>query len=241
MRKPTRSAALILALTSSAATATPALKLQIVRRPPYLVIEANGDVSGTSVHPTIAAFKKAGITVEWEPVPALRQLQRLKDNKERVCSVGWYRTREREQFAKFSHAVSQDAPWVGFANTAFAVPKNATVQAILADTDVTVLLKKGYVYGDYLDQQLAAMKAQRKETTSDVPEVIKMIARGRAHITFAPADEIQYYLQHQLVSGADIKIIPFREMPTGYKRYLMCSMLVEDETIARFNAALASP
>src|SRR5471030_911016 len=235
------SALLALTLLPAAARAAPALKLQIVQRPPYLMVAANGDVSGISVQPTVAAFKKAGIAVEWEAVPALRQLQRLKDNREKVCSVGWYKTREREQFAKFTHAVSQDSPWAGLANIAFKPPPNLTVKAMLADSRITVLLKNGYVYGDYLDIQIAGMKAQHMETTGDMQQVFKMIARGRAQITFAPVDEIRYYLDAGAISRADTKVIEFPEMPAGYKRYLMCSKQVDDQTIAQFNAALSTP
>lgn len=240
-RQPVFSALLAMSLLPAAASAAAALKLQIVQRPPYLMVAANGDVSGIAVQPTVAAFKKAGIAVEWQAVPALRQLQRLKDNREKVCSVGWYKTREREQFAKFTHAVSQDSPWAGLANIAFKPPPNLTVKAMLADSQITVLLKNGYVYGDYLDIQIAGMKAQHMETTGDMLQVFKMIARGRAQITFAPVDEIRYYLDAGAISRADTKVIEFPEMPAGYKRYLMCSKQVDDQTIAQFNAALSTP
>src|SRR5476649_1570911 len=151
------------------------------------------------------------------------------------------KTREREQFAKFTHAVSQDSPWAGLANIAFKPPPNLTVKAMLADSRITVLLKNGYVYGDYLDIQIAGMKAQHMETTGDMLQVFKMIARGRAQITFAPVDEIRYYLDAGAISRADTKVIEFPEMPAGYKRYLMCSKQVDDQTIAQFNAALSTP
>ena len=218
--------------------AAPVLRLQIVQRPPYLMISPNGDVSGISVGPTVAAFKKAGIPIKWEEVPALRQLERLARNRERVCSVGWYKTAERERFAKFTDPVSQDSPWVGFANSSFTPPQNATVAAVLADPRMTVLLKNGYVYGAYLDQQIAAMKAQREETTGDMPQVFRMIAAGRAQLTFAPLEEIQYYLNAHLISATNTKIIAFKEIPAGYQRYLMCSKQVEDAVITQFNAAL---
>src|SRR5471032_3123005 len=175
-RRPVFSAMLALSIFPTAVGAAAALKLQIVQRPPYLMVAANGDVSGNAVQPTVASSKKAGIAVEWQAVPALRQLQRLKDNREKVCSVGWYKTREREQFAKFTHAVSQDSPWAGLANIAFKPPPNLTVKAMLADSQITVLLKNGYVYGDYLDIQIAGMKAQHMETTGDMQQVFKMIA-----------------------------------------------------------------
>ena len=220
------------------ALAAPVLKLQIVQRPPYLMVTRAGEVSGIAVAPTVAAFRSAGIPVEWEEVPALRQLLRLKLNEERVCSVGWYKTSEREKFAKFSNAVSQDSPWAGVANIKFEPPKDATVSAILANPGTTVLLKSGYVYGNFLDGQIAAMKARRESTSVDMPLLFKMVAYGRAQITFAPIEEIQYYLDTRQIDAADIRIITFSEMPMGYKRYLMCSKLVEDDLIGRFNAAL---
>jgi polar amino acid transport system substrate-binding protein len=233
-----RIAVILLTALPEMAMAAPVLKLQIVQRPPYLMVTHAGAVSGIAVEPTVAAFKSAGIPVEWEEVPALRQLLRLKLNEERVCSVGWYKTREREQFAKFTNAVSQDSPWAGVANIKFETPKDATVSAILANPRTTVLLKSGYVYGEFLDQQIAAMKARRESTSDDMPLVFKMVAYGRAQITFAPREEIQYYLDTRQVSATDIRIITFSEMPIGYKRYLMCSRLVEDDLIRRFNAAL---
>ena len=232
-----------LALAATAAlfqvpAAAAALKLQIVERPPYLMVNADGGFSGIAVEPTVEAFKRAGIEVELEQVPALRQLRRLQLNTEKVCSVGWYKTKEREKFAKFSNPVSQDSPWGAFVNIHYNVPGDSTVKGILSDTHTTVLLKSGYVYGDYLDEQMATMKAQRQETSADMPALFKMVATGRAQIAFAPVEEIQYYLDSRWLHTSDIKIVTFKEMPMGYKRYLMCSKLVDDEVISRFNAAL---
>lgn len=225
------------ACCAPAGTAVP-LELQVVQRPPYLMLMPDGGFDGISVRPAMAAFKKAGIPVVWKEVPTLRQLQRLKSNQERVCSVGWYKTRERGQFAKFTRAVSQDSPWVAFANSGFALPRQPSVRSILADSRVTVLLKTGFVYGEFLDKAMLAMQAQRMETHADMPQLLRMIEIGRAQITFAPMEEIQYYLSNTSVDAGVTRILTFSEMPAGYKRYLMCSRLVDDGLIARFNAAL---
>jgi len=68
--------------------------------------------------------------------------------------------------------------------------------------------------------------------------VFRMIAAGRAQLTFAPLEEIQYYLNAHLISATNTKIIAFKEIPAGYQRYLMCSKQVEDAVITQFNAAL---
>ncbi|MBV8502099.1 MAG: transporter substrate-binding domain-containing protein [Paucibacter sp.] len=214
------------------------LKLQIVERPPYLIVKPIGEFGGITVDRSMAAIRLAGIPVELERVPALRQLQRLRLNAEPVCSVGWYKTKEREQFAKFSDPVTQDSPWAAFVNVHFEVPGDGSVKSILADPHTTVLMKSGYVYGDYLDAQMAVMRAQRQETSADMPALFKMVAAGRAQIAFAPIEEIQYYLASKWLNSTDIKIVTFKEMPEGYKRYLMCSKQVDDELISRFNSAL---
>ena len=233
--------ALTLSLLPMLAASSAPLVMMVVHRPPYLVVGADGQFSGISVTPVMAALKKAGIAVQWEQVPALRQLQRLKDNRTSACSVGWYQTPEREGFAKFSAPVSQDSPWAAFANAALMVPPKLTVKALLADEHVTVLLKTGFVYGSYLDGQIAAMKAQRKETNGDMLQVLQMVAFGRAQVTFAPQEELQYYMDRRLIGGAGSKIITFHEMPDGYSRHLMCSKRVDDALLHKFNAALAAP
>lgn len=228
----------LIAAGIAGATAAP-LELQIVQRPPYLMVRPDHSMDGIAVRPTAAAFKKAGIDVVWREVPALRQLQRLQANQERVCSVGWYKTAARQRYAKFTQPVSQDSPWAGFASSDFTPVANATVRGLLATPKLSVLIKTGFVYGDFLDRELASMKAQRMDTMADMTQLLLMIEAGRAQLTFAPIEEIQYYLSHYS-SGADAtSIITFAEMPAGYHRHLMCSKRVEDELIARFNAALA--
>ncbi len=222
------------------ATAAPELTLQIVQRPPYLMLSDTGKVSGIAVEPTVAAFKRAGISVKWVELSALRQLAALKSNKESVCSVGWYKTNERLEFAKFTNPVSRDAPWVGVAHSAYKPTAHSTVSMLLADSQISVLIKNGYVHGEYLDKQFATMKARREETFSDMPQLFKMIASGRAQLLFAPEDEVQYYLKTGWIGTNEVNIISFREMPEGYNRYLMCSQQVGDDVIDRFNAALSA-
>lgn len=221
------------------AAAAPPLELQIVHFPPYMLVLPDGVMDGIAVRPALAAFKKAGIEVTLREVPALRQLQRLKSNQERLCSVGWYKNRERQQFAKYSEALSQDTPWAAYASLPAAPVGELSVRAILANEQLTVLLKAGFIYGDYLERELVGARARLQHTHADMPQVLRMIDVGRAQLTFAPIEVIQYHLKSSPASAGETQIITFAEMPAGYKRYLMCSQQVEDSLLARFNAALA--
>jgi polar amino acid transport system substrate-binding protein len=230
----------VLLMFSVAACADPALKLQIVELPPYMIVNADSSIAGLVVTPTLAAFKKAAIPIAWQVVPAVRQLQQIKEGKERLCSVGWYKTPEREKFAKFSKAILRDSPFVGVAEPTFHIANGVSIDTILGDSKVEVLIKIGFVFGDFLDKKILEMKAKRQVSYGDMPQIFKMIAAGRAQITFAPLDEVQYYINIGVIDKEKIKILTFSDMPLGYNRYLMCSQNVEDKLIDRFNAALAN-
>ena len=223
---------------TAACAADTVLELHIVHRPPYLVVGPNLQVSGSSVEPSVAAFEKAHIPVKWREIPALRQLALLRKNSGKFCSVGWYKTPEREKFAKYSNPVSQDGPWVAVVSSRFPLVA-ATVDGIVSDAKLTVLVKDGFVYGTYLDKKFSTMKAARMASAGDMPQLFNMIAAGRADVLFAPKEEAEYYLAQGIFRAEQLRVVTFKEMPQGYYRYLMCSQQVEDSEIARFNAALA--
>jgi uncharacterized protein (TIGR02285 family) len=225
-------------LLPSFARAEPPLKLQIVELPPYMIVNSATSVSGLVVEPTMQALKKAGIAYEWEVIPAVRQLLRIKNNQERICSVGWYKTPTRELFAKFSRPIVADSGFVAFANNDYNPPAGVPIDDVLGDSKVTVLVKNGFVHGEYLDAKLQAMKARSEAVFVDMPLIFKMIEAGRGQITFAPLAEIQYYEELGVISKDHYHVITFKEIPSGFHRYLMCSLKVEDDIINKFNNAL---
>jgi len=214
------------------------LMLQIVELPPYMIVSSPSTISGLVIDPTIAALKKAGIPFVWEIIPAVRQLATIKNNQERICSVGWYKTAAREAFAKFSHPILFDSGFAGFANNNFNPPDGISIDELLADPNVTVLIKTGFIFGEYIDGKIANMKANREEAYAEMPFIFKMVQAGRAQITFAPLAEILYYESIGVISRDKFHIIKFKGMASGNNRYLMCSLKVDDELINKFNDAL---
>ncbi|MYN10893.1 substrate-binding periplasmic protein [Pseudoduganella aquatica] len=217
------------------------LQLQIVELPPYMVVSPDGAISGTVVDLTLAAFRKAGIAVVMEIVPASRQLAVLKQNAGPVCSVGWIKNPERASYAKFSDMVRQDAPWVVVAPANWRSPATATLQALLANSRINVLVKQSFFYGDYLEQKMATMRAKRQISTGNMGQLLKMIAAGRADLTFVPRDGFQYYVRNGRVEAGQLQVVDLPDMPPGFQRHLMCSKSVSDDVLKRFNAALSPP
>lgn len=226
-----------LILFAGIAASQPPIMLQHDERPPFLKTEADGSVSGTAATPAVRAFQTAGIPYEWKYESASRQIAMLKSGA-RVCSVGWYKTPERERFAKFSKPISQDSPMIGLANNHFQAPEKTGLDHLLADPEVTVLVKASIVYGPFLESRLAQMKAKRVMTFEEFGPMIRLIQLGRAQLTFIPIEEADYYIAKMGYAPKDFNIIHFAEMPPGEKRYIMCSMSIEDDVMDRLNAVL---
>jgi len=231
----TLAAPLILGATLAAAQ-TP-IVLQHDKRPPFLKTEADGSVSGTVATPVAQAFQKAGIPYVWKYESAARQVAQMQSGA-RVCSVGWYKTPERERYAKFSKPISQDTPMIALANSSFQVQGKADLEQILSNPKVTVLIKTLVVYGPYLETRFARMKAKRIATYEEFGAMIRLIKLGRAQITFIPIEEAEYYIDKMGYARNDFNIIRFADMPPGEKRYIMCSKSIENEVMERLDAAI---
>lgn len=225
---------LLIVATGARAESAP-LSLTYVERAPFMHRDADGVVRGSTATPSLQAFEKAGIAYTFKEASPARALTEVRQNKSRVCSIGWYKTQERESFAKFSKPVSQDTPMVGFANSNFRPPKGVTVDALLADTTTTVLVKNTIVYGPFLEQKFESMKATRVPSSAEYAQLVRLIQVGRSSLTFLPYEEVAYYINDAGLKAIDFNIIHFKEMPPGERRHIMCSMSVDDKTIARLN------
>lgn len=225
-------------LAATAAFAQAPIVVQFTERPPFMKQEADGSVSGTVGTPVTQAFKKTGIPFVWQHTAAKRQLAVLQENAAPVCAIGWYKTAERERYAKYTKAISQDSPMIGLANAAFHARDNGKLADLLANPELSVLIKDAIVYGPYMDEQLAKMKAKRVVSFDEFGGLIKLIRLGRAELTFIPIEEANYYIESMGYTRNDFNIIHFSDMPPGQKRYLLCSMKVENAVIDKLNAEL---
>lgn len=228
-----------LALVKNAAGSGDLIKPIIVyynERVPYVKKTAEGSLTGLVGKPVIFAFENAQIPYELSPLPAKRQLYYLKRNLGRFCLLGWYKNKEREGFAQFSHYVYQDNVRVGIGRKDNKrLTSGGTVGHTLSKPLIRVLVKKGYSYGSFLDAQFARYKPTLEFTTSENGEMLKMIYAGRADILFMAQEEADALLPEIRLPREDFHFITFTDMPRGYKRYILFSKQVEYETIQLLN------
>lgn len=207
------------------------------RRPFY--VPYKNEARGVIANPISQAFAYADIPFHWQETPAKRQLDIVRENMEASCAAGWYKTPERETFGQYSLAVYQDTPFVAIAradNTLLG--KTETLDRVLKERRLQVLVKAGYSYGPYIDERLQRFKPRQVTTTVDNESLLKMIQAYRADYCFMTKEEAHDLLLFTGLRNSDFKLVYFSDMPQGNKRYLICSQKVDKDILKRLNHAI---
>lgn len=232
-------AAMLCFLPTTVCWANDTVTLDYNERPPYLVPAADGSATGLTGTPAANAFKAAGIAVTWAKIPTTRQLAVVKDNQGMHCAIGWFKTPEREQFAKFTKPIYLDKPWMVLANTTFAVKEGARLEEVLSAKGVRVLTKESFSYGPYIDGLLAKTKPNITISNGTTSQMLQLINAGSVDFMFVSEEEAEYLVDQAGLSMKNFRQIRFPDMPKGGERYIMCSKNVPDDVIAKVNKNIA--
>lgn len=207
-------------------------------RPPYLVTTEDG-VGGLTGDPATLVFEKSNIPFQWRQTPSKRQIYLLQQNKGRDCLVGWFKNKEREAFARYTLPIYQDKPQIALARADNEwIPADSTVSDLFTDLRLNLLVKDGYSYGDFLDGKIKEYDPVRTITTVENSEMLKMVFARHADYFFIAPEEADGLIQTSEFDAQDFKYVYFRDIPNGEKRYILCSLQVEDSIIERLNTAI---
>jgi polar amino acid transport system substrate-binding protein len=232
--------ALLLGLLSARPVAAEnAIPLYYNERPPYLIPGPDGAATGLTGSPAAKAFSEAGIAFVWRKMPTNRQLLSIKSGTAIECAVGWFKTPEREQFAKFTKAIYRDKPTVILAPNRFTVKENARFADILRIEGIRVLSKDNFSYGPFIDHLIATLKPRVVNTTAESILMVEMLRVDRADFMLMAEEEATYLTEEPKFGLNDFHLIRLPDMPPGEKRHIMCSKLVPDEVINRLNKFIA--
>lgn len=210
------------------------------RRPFYM--SDGHQVFGLVIDPIAQAFRNAGIPHVWQETPARRQLDIIEKNEDKSCAAGWFKTPEREAYARYTLPVYQDKPFVAvFRADNELLPEAAPVlDQVLGEWRLKLLVKEGYSYGQFIDERLKALAPRQLTTTAENRNILQMIENYRADYSFMTEEEAEDLLNSPEVPRKKFRIVHFSDMPAGGKRYIICSRQVGEDVIARLNAAIRS-
>jgi ABC-type amino acid transport substrate-binding protein len=208
-------------------------------RVPYYYLEETGKVVGICADPAGLAFEKSGILYRWLKTPAKRQLLIIKENRAEDCILGWFKSPEREAFAKFTLPIYQDMPSIAIArsdNT--TITSDGSIEDILSNPKLTLLRKDGYSYGQFVDEKIAQINPNQVMTSAENTEMLIMIHYKRADYFLIAQEEAAWLIRSSGIPEADFKLVAFSNMPAGSKRYILCSQKVSDDLIEKINASI---
>lgn len=208
-------------------------------RSPYQEIK-DGQLSGLTGTPALEAFQAANIPFETKNTPAARLLILVvKNNKGADCGIGWFKNPERESFAKFTKPIYQDAPHVVLmAAGNNKIKATDSVESVLGNKSLELLVKKSYSYGEGLDALIEKYQPNRQSVTVENIQMFKMIQSKRADYLFVAPEEAATAIALAGFKLSDFKLLKLAGIPKGEFRYIMCSMAVSDELIEKLNSAI---
>jgi uncharacterized protein (TIGR02285 family) len=217
------------------------ITIRYSERKPFQYTDQTGQPAGLLIGPTARVFAKAGIPVSWKSEPFNRSMMRIQANQGKDCSVGWYKTAERETYARFTQPIYHDSPQVGFARADFPVAEGETARALLADGRTRLLLKQSFVYGEYLDGLISKIPEDKVQRVSvEIPNLLQMLRADRADLTFISKEEAAFYATEADFPIKDFQTISLPDIPKGDFRYLICSQRVSPSVIQRLDKAIRS-
>ena len=213
--------------------------LHYSERAPYQYTATDGRAAGLLIRLTAKVFDKAGIAVQWRSQPYNRSLMIIQANTGNDCSIGWFKTAEREAFAQFTLPIYRDRPQVGLARADFPVVAGISAEELLTDPATRLLLKQSFVYGAYLDALIARRPVDSIQRVSvEVPSMLMMLRARRADVLILSIEEVEFYAMQPDFPMQDFQVISLTDVPQGELRYLMCSQQLSPAVMQRVNRAI---
>ncbi|MDX2104369.1 MAG: hypothetical protein SF002_17725 [Alphaproteobacteria bacterium] len=198
------------------------LRVTYIDRAPYMYRSETGPV-GVLFDRIDPVLRAVGVVPSYEPVPPSRILELFRRQEPMHCSVGWFRTPEREAALWFSLPIYRNRPPVLVVNAAVAdaVAATGSVAVALTNPDWVVGVVERYSYGVTLDAILAHAPA-RDIAVADTPALMRRVALGRNHIMIADPEEVAALWGRVGIDAHRVRVIAFADMPEGNTRHLMC-------------------
>jgi polar amino acid transport system substrate-binding protein len=209
-------------------------------RPSYSSQAAEGDITGLVATPAGRALRHAGVAFEWALKPSQRQLPLIQQHGGLHCGIGWFQTESRVALGKFSLPLYRDEPFAALAGPGVLPQVKTPVAAAMRAAPGSLLVKEGHSYGPQFDALIASATAPPMRSRAEVPQLLRMVAAGRAGWMIVTPEEAQGLLAGVGPKAADLQLVRFSDALPGQTRHLYCNRAVPDTWLARIDQALSA-
>lgn len=173
-------------------------------------------------------------------MPPKRILAEIEDNRHVACSVGWFKTPEREKSARFTLPVYQDRPiavLITRLNKA-RFENLTTLEELFSDRSLKLGVISSFSYGDYIDKLIEDFSPETERVTADQSHLIKMLYAGRIKYMLIAPEEMEALVNSANLSTDLFDTVSLSDVPSGNIRYIMCSRCVGQDLIRRINLSI---
>lgn len=226
--------------TTVAADNATDLHVVYLERPPYYWTE-NGQPRGFLLALTRQILDRAGIQASFSQHPPNRIMEEIRSDQEPTCSIGWFKTPEREAFARFSLPIYRDRPLVLLttADKAHLFSRHKTLRSVFADNALVMAQVASFSYGDAVDRMQKEVLVRSLTVSSSQKVLPKLILQGRASYMLAAPEEVPTLLRLAEVDADRFAVLTMEDIPAGNLRHLICSESVPASARERIDAAIA--
>ncbi len=217
------------------------LIVQYIEFPPYYYTNSDLKPDGFLLKMAAAAFAKAGVEVVYESLPAKRVLRNIHSDNP-ICSIGWYKTAERELFVKFSRKIYQDRPiWALFLKKNMSLFEGRdTLAGLVQDKSLTLGMLKGYSQGSVVDGIIETGKPVVQCVTDGYPGLVRMLAEEYFMYILGPPEGMGFLIKKNHLNPALFAHKALADVPAGNARYIIYSRGVPDAVIHSIDKALGT-
>ena len=215
------------------------LHVVYLERPPYYWTD-NGTPRGFLLELTQRIFALAGVSADYTPHPPNRILDEVRNDSLHICSIGWFRTPERETFASFSLPIYRDRPMVLLTTVENAerVSRHRTLREVFSDSSLIMAQMASFSYGEAIDRLQRETLVRNLTVTTSQKVLPRLILQGRASYMLVAPEEISVLLRSAEVDPARFASVSVEDIPAGNLRYLMFSRSVSGSIRDRINSAI---
>lgn len=215
------------------------LHLSFPENPPLAFSNGTGVPRGRFIDALNQRSGAAGLKLSYESRPAKRILAEVRADRAPICSLGWFKTPERETFAKFSRPIYRDRGVTIVSSLPASTYTGITsLQQLLGRGTWRIGAISGLSYGADVDRILAANATMVERPTVTVDQMLRIVSAGRVPLAVVAEEHLNWFLEHE---GGDTKLVrlSLSDLPkTGPQRFIMCSRRTPDDLIKAIDALI---
>lgn len=210
----------------------------IYDRPPYYVRQAGGNFVGLVGAPVGQAFERAGVPFVWTTALLQTQLEEIRADDRAVCAAGWFKTEEREEYARFTIPVYQDQPLVVVGRSDNPQLWALTFEDLISQPNVKMLAQIDFSFGAEVDGMIEASGLKVRLAATGAKENLERIVQGFEDFLLISPEELSVTLD-QVSGSKQLVKRSFRDIPFGNTRHIICSKSVSEDQIRLLDEAIA--